>query len=148
MSTDSASSASIQFSAMSYLAMREHSAYELQQKLLTKFEAPELILRVIDDLKARDLQSDSRFSEAFVKMRMRQGKGPVRIQHELKEKRVGSELVIASVDETSSVWDELARDVRCKRFGEAPPIDHRDKAKQQRFLQYRGFSIPQIQAAF
>lgn len=148
MSTDSSSLASIQFSAMNFLALREHSVYELQKKLLSKFDNSALVLQVIHDLKSRDLQSDTRFAEAFVRMRIRQGKGPLKILCELRERKIDSLLAAASVDECSSIWDKLARDVRSKHFGENLILDHKNKAKQQRFLQYRGFSMSQIRNAF
>ena len=45
-------------------------------------------------------------------------------------------------------WFALAVTVRCKRFGEAVPADFKERAKQQRFLQYRGFSHEQITESF
>jgi len=38
--------------------------------------------------------------------------------------------------------------VRCKRFGEQSPTDIKDRAKQQRFLQSRGFTHEQITESF
>ena len=44
-------------------------------------------------------------------------------------------------------WAALARQVRQGRFGARPPADWREKARQARFLQYRGFSSDHIRAA-
>jgi regulatory protein len=41
----------------------------------------------------------------------------------------------------------VAREARRKRFGSAGPADFRERARQGRFLQYRGFSSEQIRAA-
>ena len=37
--------------------------------------------------------------------------------------------------------------MRRKRFGADPPSDFRERARQARFLEYRGFSRDQIRAA-
>src|SRR5690606_27797054 len=107
----------VQFSAMNLLAMREHSVAELRQKLQKKFKDSELVNQVIDDLATRNLQSDERFAEAFVKMRIRQGKGPVRILYELKEKGIAEDLAAALVDLSDQLWVDLAKEVCLKRFG-------------------------------
>jgi len=44
-------------------------------------------------------------------------------------------------------WRALAREVRVRRFGARPPLDFRDRARQSRFLEYRGFTAEQIRAA-
>jgi len=41
----------------------------------------------------------------------------------------------------------LATEVRLKKFGTAEPRDFKEKARQMRFLQYRGFEQEHIQAA-
>ncbi len=44
-------------------------------------------------------------------------------------------------------WSALALEVRRKKFGEIEPVDLKDKARQMRFLQYRGFESDQVRAA-
>jgi regulatory protein len=140
--------ADIRFSAMNYLARREHSVKELKEKLSRKFIQSELVDGAIGELVAQGLQSDERFAQAFVGMRQRQGKGPVVIALELREKGVNSELIEQFVDSSASLWFELAREVRSKKYRGAAPIDQRERAKQMRFLHSRGFSSRHIQAAF
>lgn len=43
-------------------------------------------------------------------------------------------------------WDELACDVRRKKF-RGKPGDAQERAKQMRFLEYRGFDAAQIRQA-
>lgn len=137
----------VRFAAMNLLAMREHSAKELSEKLGRKFSSPEIILQVVADLKEQNLQSDERFAEAFIRMRQQQGKGCVLIRMELRERGVDAYLISHLIDESEAVWFELARDARIKRFREMP-IDAREKSRQMRFLHSRGFSNRHIQAAF
>ncbi len=145
--TAETSTATVSMSAMSLLALREHSAKELRTKLLQKYEDESLVVQVIADLATRDLQSDDRFAEQFVTMRMRQGKGPVRIAHELQERGIATDLISEVISQREEDWASLAREVRVKRFGEISPDSHPAKMKQMRFLQYRGFNSAQIRAA-
>jgi regulatory protein len=39
------------------------------------------------------------------------------------------------------------RDVRRRKFGEAKPKEYKEKARQMRFLEYRGFTGEQIRIA-
>ncbi|QEY15754.1 regulatory protein RecX [Cellvibrio sp. KY-GH-1] len=137
----------VRFAAMNLLAIREHSAKELLEKLGRKFSAPELILQVVTDLKGQNLQSDERFADAFIRMRQQQGKGCVLIKMELRERGVDGYLISQLIDESEPAWFALARDVLIKRFKQTP-VDAREKAKQMRFLHSRGFSSQHIQAAF
>ena len=45
-------------------------------------------------------------------------------------------------------WFALAIAARHKRFGEQRPDDFKERAKQQRFLYYRGFTHEQINESF
>ncbi len=137
----------VRFAAMNLLAMREHSAKELTEKLGRKFLLSEIVVQVVADLKEQNLQSDERFAEAFIRMRQQQGKGSVLIKMELQERGVDAYLISQLLDESDSIWFALVREVRMKRFRQMP-IGALEKAKQMRFLHSRGFSRRHIQAAF
>lgn len=147
--------AAIRFAAMNYLAMREYSQGELKKKLDAKYTESGLVRQVIAQLVEQGLQSDLRFTEAFIRMRQRQGKGPVLIKLELRAKMIANHLIEACLDESDSVWSQLAQQVRRKRFGNNPKHDAnkgdsavKERIKQKRFLLARGFTIQHIQAAF
>lgn len=148
MSTDTITKSAVRLAAMNMLATREHSAHELFQKLSTRFDNKELVAEVISGLTAENLQSDQRFAEAFVVMRTRQGKGPVRISLELRERGIASDLINFSVDAADVSWSELAIAERIKKFGVEVPRDMKERSRQMKFLQYRGFNQFQINAAF
>lgn len=147
MTTDTITPASIRFSAMNLLAMREHSSKELQAKLEQRFANEDLVADVVARLAQENLQSDERFAEAFVTMRFRQGKGPARIILELRDKGVSLDLIDQFVELTDSRWTDLALREKNKRFGELPSNGLKEKARQIKFLQYRGFTSAQIKAA-
>ncbi|MGD8177057.1 regulatory protein RecX [Marinimicrobium sp. ARAG 43.8] len=140
----------IRLAAMNLLARREHSRAELHEKLSRRFSdtaMAEQLNEVLERLKEQSLQSDERFAEAFVRSRESQGKGPMRIMQELRFKGVDDSLIDACLDDRDERWWALAREVRVKRFGDQPVLSPKDKAKQARFLQYRGFSPEQARDA-
>lgn len=149
MDLESPKLADVRFAAMNFLAMREHSAKELKEKLGRKYSAwPDFLDSVIRELAEQNLQSDERFTIAFIGMRQRQGKGSQLIRLELRERGISAELIAACLDESDAQWQLLARDARRKRFGNEMPQDQRERARQMRFLQSRGFASRHIQQAF
>lgn len=147
-STPVISIGSVRFAAMSYLAAREHSKKELLQKLHRRFDDAVLVEQAVQQLSDESLQCDDRFTEAFTAMRKRKGQGPIRIAFELQQKGISSELVETYVYETPHhEWVELAKDVCLKKYG-CVAEEYAVKAKQMRFLQYRGFSGDTIQAVW
>ncbi|WP_439510153.1 regulatory protein RecX [Marinimicrobium koreense] len=141
----------VRLAAMNLLARREHARDELRTKLLKRFGSEGERVNTVDQALARleeqGLQSDERFTEAFVTARERQGKGPLRIAQELRQKGVSDALVSLYLDEGDERWWDLANEVRRKRFGDAPVETPKEKARQARFLQYRGFSHEQVREA-
>ncbi len=123
------------------LVRREHSLFELEQKLKIKEFEYAQITEALSLLVKQGYQSDERFAEAFIRMRHNQGKGPIKIAAELKQRGV--------VSFDLSVFDffKLAKKVKEKKFGVEKVNNYKEKAKQQRFLQSRGFSFEQINYA-
>lgn len=64
--------------ACKLLAKREHSRKELQTKLAKKCPQPELMEQLLDELSAKGLQSDQRFTERFVQQKISKGNGPLK----------------------------------------------------------------------
>jgi len=128
--------------AMNFLAQREHSQYELNQKLERKgFSAQERTDALLS-LQNQRLQSDERFSEGYARYRATRGYGPLRIKQELQQRGVKEELIQQAIQQFSNQeWRAIARRVYHKRFAkEAGDIDFKQRAAQTRFLLYRGFS--------
>jgi regulatory protein len=133
--------------AMDYLARREYGQKELSAKLVASgFDEP-TALSAVGQLTLDGLQDDRRFVDNFIQSRVQQGKGPVRIRLELGQRGVDEALVDELLNERDDDWESLARNVRRRKFGPGEPRDFREKARQMRFLQYRGFTHDQIHAA-
>ncbi len=132
--------------AILLLTRREHSRFELTNKLLVKGYESSQIDQVLDQLEAESLLSDRRFTECYIRSRASKGYGPYRINMELRERRV-DEQIISEFLYHDWDWHEQVVEVCRKRFGAEPATDLKARAKQQRFLQYRGFSAEQISVA-
>ena len=130
---------------MDMLARREHSVKELLAKLCNKGYAQTTAGEAVAALVQEGLVSDERFTEMLLSARRGRGVGPLRIQRELEEKGVAQELIEQWLDVTGPEWIKEVRRVRHKKFGKEPPGNFADRARQARFLQYRGFSLDQIQ---
>lgn len=132
---------------MDLLARRDHSRLELTRKLVARgFEAT-LVESVLDGLARDRLLLERRFVESFIRERYRKGQGPVRIRAELTERGIGPGEVAAGFAEADCDWGRSAAQVRVKRFGSSVPGDYKERARQARFLQYRGFDAEQIRTA-
>ena len=130
--------------AVRLLARREHSAEEIRQKLTKReFEADEIATALLE-LKQGDWQSDERYAEAYVRSRRLKGFGPVRIASELRERGVDELIANRYLYADEGIWlTTLEREYQKKYHG-SKYEDFQEKAKRMRFLQYRGFSIDQI----
>ena len=131
--------------AVDLLARREHSRLELERKLAARGFPEGVIAPALDALEQSGVLAATRFTESFIRSRIAKGQGPVRIRAELAERGVGD--AAERMRGSDIDWLATARAVRRKRFGAGPPRDFRERAKQARFLQYRGFTADQVRAA-
>lgn len=139
--------ADVRRAAMNLLARREHARRELAAKLSARGFPGDLIDPVLDELTREELLSDERFAEAFVSARAGRGQGPVRIRIELEQKGVDAGIVERALADAGIDWGDLAERVRRKRFGPGRPGNFKERARQARFLQYRGFAAEHLGAA-
>lgn len=128
--------------ALQALARRELSRAELQAKLLPHVVEADDLAALLDDLQKRGWLSDARAMEQTVRIRSARF-GTQRIAHELRQKGISEELIASSIPQMKEGELEAARNVWQKKFA-SPPQDQKEKAKQVRFLQSRGFSMEVI----
>lgn len=134
--------------AMDLLARREYGGAELAGRLRAAGFDHDLASDTVATLSDEGLQDDARFAASFVAAKSGRGSGPLRIRQALMEKGLSSSAVDRALAEDDTDWVERARAVRLKRFGPDIPAEFPAKAKQMRFLNYRGFDSEQIEAAF
>lgn len=130
----------IRRSAMDLLARREHTRTELQRKLRQRGAQDAQIEIELDRLQDDGLLSNERFCEAYVYSRTQRGYGPQRLREELRQRGVAESLIEGTLGDSAWDWQALAEEAFRKRFPEGVARDPKERAKQLRFMQYRGFS--------
>ncbi len=130
--------------AVRLLSRREHSAFEIRDKLLKReFEEGDVEQTIIE-LQQGGWLSDERFAEAYIRMRQLKGFGPIRISIELNERGVKESIIDEYLQAGDAVWLKTLVQQYQKKYNQKPVADYNDKAKRIRFLQYRGFALDVI----
>lgn len=128
--------------AFAVLTRKEYSKADLVEKLALYAVDREEVIKLVDELATENYQSDQRVAEMLLSSQKRKGKGPNRIKLALKNKKIDTELIQEELKETD--WNEQAYQLKVKKFGKTVERDPKLKAKQIRFLQYRGFDLDAI----
>jgi len=102
---------------------------------------------VIERLTEMNYLNDERFAEIFVRSKISRSLGAYRILQEMSQKGITSEIAKQAISNADIDWFELAKQTRVRKFGEGESKDQKEKAKQSRYLQYRGFNFEQIKYA-
>ena len=131
--------------AFAVLTRKEYSKKDLIEKLALYAENHEEVLTLVDELSRENYQSDQRVAEMVVRSQIRKGKGPNRIKLALRAKSIDKELAQNDMNEID--WYEEAYQLKVKKYGVDVSKDPKIKAKQIRFLQYRGFEMDAIMKA-
>ena len=131
--------------ALRLLGRREFSRQELDKRLRSYVDAdnPAELETLLDDLAERGWLSDARYAEAVV--RKRTGQYARRsIARELKQAGVTEEVTAAALTRNleSDPDEEFAAALAlCQRKFRKAPIEQKEKARQMRFLQSRGYGF-------
>ncbi|MDN3441473.1 regulatory protein RecX [Psychrobacter sp. APC 3279] len=147
--------------AFYYLSRREYGKAELKQKLIDKEQDPEKVEALLDEFEEKGYQSDYRTTLMLIRENIRKGRGRGRIKQEFYRKKIAMpgnideliDMANTESDEFSEFvdddadnlvdgvdWLKLAVIARTKKYGNDIPVEQKVKAKQLRFLQYRGFN--------
>ena len=131
--------------ALDLVSRREHSCYELIQKLNKRFpETMPVIEDVAQKLVTNNILNDERFAEMYLNSRARKGFGPKKIEMELHSKKIDSSFIATAIAEYDN-WAENAENELLKKFKGIKPNDFNSKMKQKQFLFNRGFSTQIIE---
>ena len=98
----------------------------------------------MERLREEGLQSDQRYATSMTRQLIGSGKGPRRVEYELKRKGCDPDTAIAEAYPDGVDWAELARDVYLRKFDSKPLGGdwnemQRERAKRARFMAQRGF---------
>lgn len=123
--------------ALQLLTRRDYSRVELKSKLAPHAECEDELDAVLDTLQNERLLSDHRYASQRVVARGNRY-GNARLSQELRQRGVGEDDIEAALPEAGDET-ERCRAIWAKKFGQLP-VTPEERAKQMRFLQYRGFS--------
>lgn len=130
--------------AVRLLSRREHSAKELEAKLKQNgFNATD-VQETLAKCQELDLQNEGRFVEMYIRSRIRQGYGPLKISQELSAKGVDKQLIQRVLQHEEAHWPTHALAVLQKKCKGQRDLSFPEMQKLQRFLLYRGFSMDVI----
>ncbi len=130
--------------AVRLLSRREHSTYEIRDKLLQRdFDEVE-VEQALVELQQGDWLSDERYAEAYIRMRQQKGFGPIRIAIELNERGVKESIVDTYLHAGEESWRQTLLNMYEKKYKNTAVDDYNEKAKRIRFMQYRGFALDMI----
>jgi regulatory protein len=128
--------------ALRLLGRREFSRQELEKRLRGYVDPdnPAELDTLLDDLAERGWLSDARYADAVV--RKRTGQFARRsIAQELKRAGVDEAVTAAALAEVDPDQEFAAALALCRRKFRRAPADQKEKARQIRFLQSRGYSL-------
>ncbi len=131
--------------AVRYLTRREYGIEELRQKLIQRGSDSATAEKVVADLANENLVSDQRFTEMYVRTRIRHLFGPLKIRGELRSRGISDHLISEALPDGEETWFDSASqwaDKRCQ--GE---LDYAGRAKIYRSLMSRGFTHEQANVA-
>lgn len=127
--------------AVRYLTRREYGIEELRQKLIQRGSQEAIAEKVVAALADENLVSDQRFTEMYVRTRMRHLFGPLKIRGELRARGISDFLIAAAMPMEQDTWFDAATHWAERRVhGE---LDYAGRAKIYRALMNRGFTHEQ-----
>ncbi len=85
--------------ALSHLEHRERSSFEVRSHLKSKGFQEEEIEEELENLKELHYIDDARYCESFVRYGMEKGRGPTRLQFELKDKGIDGDLIRQTIED-------------------------------------------------
>ena len=130
-----------------YLSIREHSKLELQNKLSQKGHDLSDISECINEFSSKDIQSDIRFTEEFIRSKLKKNKGPRLISSELVSRGITDSIINKKISEISyQEWCTVAF-LALKKKLNGSSVSIEDKDKIYSFLISRGFEHKMIKYA-
>ena len=128
-----------------YLARREHTEFEIAQKLKRRAFHPNDIAIAIEYLKEHGHLSLNRFLQEFLQDRLSRFVGPLKISAELRQRGIDDYLIRETLDANAIDWEELATQCILKHTGAISdskfrrPSTVKDWKVVHRILKNRGY---------
>lgn len=130
--------------ALDFLARREHSRFELKQKLVMKGHLADEVDTLLVQLVKEALQSDERYTEVYIRRRVNAGFGPRRIEMELQQRGISDSLIDIYLHQDEEFWWQVLLSVWRRKHSPERVLSAKAYVKELRFLTQRGFESRQI----
>ncbi|HLX54141.1 MAG TPA: recombination regulator RecX [Aquella sp.] len=129
---------SLKNKALDFLSRRDYGYHELYVKLQKYCEDLEEIKQVLDDLKRKNFLSEKRYINSY--LRSKQVKYGIRkIRYDLLQKNVDADVLEEVLASNQANEYEAAYTIWQRKFG-VVATENKERLRQMRFLQSRGFS--------
>ena len=136
---DATNPPSLKTLALRHLSRREHTTYELTQKLIPYAESPAAVELIVEEFTVKGWLSDTRAAEQLAHAR-RSRYGEMRIRRDMQLKGVPEEAVVATLANLKHSEADAAKQVWQRKYQQAPQSTG-ERQKQMRFLLGRGFNM-------
>ncbi|MBB1585141.1 regulatory protein RecX [Serratia sp. OS31] len=130
--------------AASLLAKKNYASGDMHRQLSRQTDNVEDIERVLHRLIDNHALNDAQLLTDLLDKQIKKLHGPTRIKQEIRQKGFPAALIEQEINNSEIDWYLLAKEARVKKFGEALPSDPKEKNKQIRHLQYKGFAMDMI----
>lgn len=124
------------------LARRDFAKNELIARLQRYAADPEEAVALAEEMESKNYINDERVAKILFNSEVSKGRGPRKIAEVFKTKKL--EMDSISEDMSTNNWVKVAYELKVRKFGKEVAIDPKEKARQARFLQYRGFGFDVI----
>ncbi len=134
--------------AVSFLAMKLRTAYEVSQKLSDMGYGEATIEKVIDNLKEINYIDDYNYACKYISEKSKLKPKSVKLlSMELKQKGITDDIINNTFENFELDEGEVALELLRKRFSKYTVLDEKMIQKMKTFLAGRGFSYSQISKA-
>lgn len=135
----------IKQNAFRFLSGRNHSRFELKQKLIKKKYSSDLIDIVLDEFTNKNYLNDEIFANQFFINQVKRNRGLIRVKAELYKKGVDREIIEKIARENSNTEDflhsaELLANKKIKSLEHKSLEKNKLKQKVYQFLAGRGYT--------
>ncbi len=130
--------------AVGALARRDYSKQQLELFLKSHSSDSNQISTIIKRLEDHNYLNDNRLIENELNKYLVKQYGQARIRQELKRKGFDDTDINCTLESLDIDWRAIARELKEKKFGNSKAVDAKSKAKQIRYLQYKGHAISDI----
>jgi regulatory protein len=130
--------------AVSLLAKKNYASGDMHRQLSRLTESTGDIERVLHRLTDTHVLNDAQLLAYLFDKHVKKMHGPTRIKQEMRQKGFPAVLIEQEIDKSEVDWYQLAKEARFRKFGDALPSEPKEKNKQIRHLQYKGFTMDMI----